>query len=71
MTQAQPPADFTMQRSSRDVDALTGRLEAWLATRLPPDAAPHPPGPTAKQNAPAFRPGRLEFPERTISRALR
>ena len=37
----------------------------------PPDAAPLPPGPTAKQNAPAFRPGRLEFPERTISRALR
>lgn len=40
MTQAPPPADFTMQRSGRDVAALTGRLEEWLATRLPGGAAP-------------------------------
>lgn len=40
MTQAPPPPDFTMQRSGRDVAALTGRLEDWLTTRLPAGAAP-------------------------------
>ena len=40
MTQAPPPPDFTMQRSSRDVEALTGRLEEWLATQLPEGAGP-------------------------------
>jgi aminoglycoside phosphotransferase (APT) family kinase protein len=29
-----------LQRSSRDPDQLRQRLEGWLATKLPPDAAP-------------------------------
>ena len=29
-----------LQRSSRDPDQLRRRLEVWLATKLPPDAAP-------------------------------
>lgn len=41
MTQAPPPSDFTMQRSTRDVGALQQRLEDWLATQLPSGAAPH------------------------------
>ncbi|HWU22269.1 MAG TPA: phosphotransferase family protein [Nocardioides sp.] len=32
--------DFHLQRSSRDVDALTGRLEEWLATQLPDGSGP-------------------------------
>lgn len=40
MSQAPPPTDFTMQRSSRDVGALKESLETWLATQLPDGAAP-------------------------------
>ena len=40
MTQAPPPSDFTMQRSTRDVGSLQQRLEEWLATQLPSGAAP-------------------------------
>jgi len=40
MTQAVPPDDLTMQRSSRDVTQLPDRLAAWLATLLPPDSEP-------------------------------
>ncbi|HJQ06164.1 MAG TPA: phosphotransferase family protein, partial [Nocardioides sp.] len=36
----QTPPDFHLQRSSRDVEALTGRLEEWLATQLPAGAGP-------------------------------
>jgi aminoglycoside phosphotransferase (APT) family kinase protein len=32
--------DFTLQRSSRDADAMAGQVAAWLATQLPPGAAP-------------------------------
>jgi aminoglycoside phosphotransferase (APT) family kinase protein len=32
--------DFTLQRSSRDADAMAGQVAAWLATQLPPDADP-------------------------------
>ncbi|MCL2541680.1 MAG: phosphotransferase family protein [Nocardioidaceae bacterium] len=39
-TEASPPTDFHMQRSSRDVEAFKGRLEDWLATRLPSGASP-------------------------------
>src|SRR3954468_797984 len=40
MAQAPPPADMTMQRSSRDVDDVRARLAAWLATVLPEGADP-------------------------------
>ena len=40
MTQAPPPADMRMQRSSRDATALSARLADWLATVLPPGAEP-------------------------------
>lgn len=40
MTQAPPPADMKMQRSSRDPSTLPTRLEAWLATVLPDGADP-------------------------------
>jgi aminoglycoside phosphotransferase (APT) family kinase protein len=40
MTQAMPPDDLTMQRSSRDVSELPARLAAWLAGLLPAGAEP-------------------------------
>ncbi|WP_183094625.1 phosphotransferase family protein [Nocardioides stalactiti] len=40
MTQAPPPADMTLQRSSRDPDVVRARLEEWLATVLPDGADP-------------------------------
>lgn len=40
MTQAPPPADMRMQRSSRDATTLPTRLSAWLTTVLPPGADP-------------------------------
>jgi aminoglycoside phosphotransferase (APT) family kinase protein len=40
VTQAPPPADMKMQRSSRDATTLPARLAAWLATVLPPGADP-------------------------------
>lgn len=40
MTQAPPPADMKMQRSSRDASTLPDRLAAWLATVLPEGADP-------------------------------
>lgn len=40
MTQAPPPADLTMQRSSRDASTLPDRLAGWLATVLPEGADP-------------------------------
>ncbi|HEX7740783.1 MAG TPA: phosphotransferase family protein [Marmoricola sp.] len=40
MSQAPPPTDFTMQRSSRDVASLKESLEKWLATQLPDGASP-------------------------------
>ena len=40
MTQAPPPAEMRMQRSSRDAASLTDRLAGWLATVLPPGAEP-------------------------------
>lgn len=40
MTQAPPPADMTLQRSSRDQAAVHDRLEEWLASVLPPGADP-------------------------------
>ena len=40
MTQAPPPADLKMQRSSRDASTLPGRLADWLATVLPAGADP-------------------------------
>jgi aminoglycoside phosphotransferase (APT) family kinase protein len=40
MAQAPPPADMTMQRSSRDADDVRTRLTAWLATVLPEGADP-------------------------------
>ena len=40
MTQAPPPADMRMQRSSRDPSTLPTRLADWLATVLPDGAAP-------------------------------
>ncbi len=40
MTQAPPPADLKMQRSSRDATTLPGYLADWLATVLPPGADP-------------------------------
>ncbi|MEZ0579518.1 phosphotransferase family protein [Nocardioides sp. MH1] len=40
MTQATPPADMTLQRSSRDPATVRARLEEWLASVLPPGAEP-------------------------------
>jgi aminoglycoside phosphotransferase (APT) family kinase protein len=40
MTQAVPPDDLTMQRSSRDVTELPARGAAWLAPHQPPGAGP-------------------------------
>ncbi len=40
MTQAPPPADMKMQRSSRDATTLPDQLAAWLGTVLPPGADP-------------------------------
>jgi aminoglycoside phosphotransferase (APT) family kinase protein len=40
MSQAPPPDDVTMQRSSRDVTALPPRLARWLAGQLPDAADP-------------------------------
>ncbi|MDF1603994.1 phosphotransferase family protein [Nocardioides sp. YIM 152315] len=40
MTQAPPPADMKMQRSSRDATTLPARLAEWLATVLPAGADP-------------------------------
>lgn len=40
MTQAPPPADLTLQRSSRDASTLPTRLAEWLAAVLPPGADP-------------------------------
>ncbi len=40
MTQAPPPADMKMQRSSRDPSTLPARLAEWLATVLPTGADP-------------------------------
>ena len=40
MTQAPPPADLQMQRSSRDATTVPDVLAAWLATRLPTGADP-------------------------------
>ena len=40
MTQAPPPADLKMQRSSRDASTLPDRLASWLATVLPAGADP-------------------------------
>src|SRR5690349_285688 len=35
-----PPADMTMQRSSRDAGSMRTRLTGWLATVLPEGADP-------------------------------
>src|SRR6478735_2913281 len=40
VTQAPPPADLKMQRSSRDASTLPDRLADWLATVLPEGADP-------------------------------
>jgi aminoglycoside phosphotransferase (APT) family kinase protein len=40
MTQAPPPADMKLQRSSRDASTLPDRLAEWLATVLPAGANP-------------------------------
>jgi aminoglycoside phosphotransferase (APT) family kinase protein len=40
VTQAPPPSDFTLQRSTRDVASLQHQLEEWLATQLPSGARP-------------------------------
>ncbi|GAA4812068.1 phosphotransferase family protein [Nocardioides caeni] len=40
MTQSPPPADMTLQRSSRDADDVRARLTAWLASVLPDGADP-------------------------------
>jgi aminoglycoside phosphotransferase (APT) family kinase protein len=40
MTQATPPADMTLQRSSRDQATVRQRLEEWLAGALPPGSEP-------------------------------
>jgi aminoglycoside phosphotransferase (APT) family kinase protein len=37
---APPDEQFTMQRSSRDKDAMAGAVAAWLATQLPAGADP-------------------------------
>src|SRR6478752_9182869 len=40
VTQAPPPADMKLQRSSRDASTLPARLAEWLATVLPAGADP-------------------------------
>ncbi|CAN5543276.1 phosphotransferase family protein [soil metagenome] len=40
MTQAPPPADMKLQRSSRDAATVPGLLADWLAGLLPPGAEP-------------------------------
>ncbi|MBV9830500.1 MAG: phosphotransferase family protein [Marmoricola sp.] len=40
MTQAPPPADMKLQRTSRDATDVPARLAGWLATVLPEGAAP-------------------------------
>lgn len=40
MTQTPPPADMTMQRSSRDSHDVGARLTAWLSTVLPAGSDP-------------------------------
>ncbi|WP_338089739.1 phosphotransferase family protein [Nocardioides lijunqiniae] len=40
MTQAPPPADLKMQRTSRDATTVPQLLADWLATLLPPGADP-------------------------------
>ncbi|WP_134738250.1 phosphotransferase family protein [Nocardioides sp. 503] len=40
MTQAPPPADLKMQRTSRDATTVPRLLGDWLATLLPPGAKP-------------------------------
>ncbi|MCR6031254.1 phosphotransferase [Nocardioides sp. zg-579] len=40
MTQAPPPPDTRLQRSSRDARPLADRLASWLATQLPVGAHP-------------------------------
>jgi aminoglycoside phosphotransferase (APT) family kinase protein len=40
VTQAPPPADLKMQRSSRDASDLPARLAQWLAAVLPAEADP-------------------------------
>ncbi|GAA4109441.1 phosphotransferase family protein [Nocardioides fonticola] len=40
MTQAPPPADLKMQRSSRDAATVPADLAAWLSGLLPPGADP-------------------------------
>lgn len=40
VTQAPPPADMRIQRSSRDAATLPTRLADWLTTVLPPGADP-------------------------------
>ena len=40
MTQAPPPADMRLQRSSRDAATVPTVLAQWLATLLPPGAGP-------------------------------
>ncbi|TYL45241.1 phosphotransferase family protein [Nocardioides sp. BGMRC 2183] len=40
MTQSPPPADMTLQRSSREPGTMAAALTAWLTTVLPPDADP-------------------------------
>ena len=40
MTQAPPPADMTLRRSSRDPSQAPARLAAWLTGRLPVGADP-------------------------------
>jgi len=41
VTQAPPPSDLKMQRSSRDATRVPTQLAAWLATLLPDGADPH------------------------------
>jgi aminoglycoside phosphotransferase (APT) family kinase protein len=40
VTQAPPPSDLKLQRSSRDASTVPGLLEGWLAGSLPPGADP-------------------------------
>ncbi|MEQ6900492.1 phosphotransferase family protein [Nocardioides sp. YIM 152588] len=40
MTQSPPPAEMTMQRSSRDAGEMAAALTAWLAAELPDGADP-------------------------------
>ncbi len=40
MTQTPPPADMTLQRSSRDADAVRDRLTTWLREVLPAGSDP-------------------------------